>query len=91
MFPSDRPLTARDREILDFERSWWTTADGSKEQAIRARLGISSGRYYGLLNHLLELPAAMDYDPLVVRRRRRLRDARRRARFDGRSADPSAR
>jgi hypothetical protein len=88
---SQRPLTDRDRAILDFERAWWTDCEGTKEQAIRDRLGISAGRYNELLNGLLELRAAMDYDPLVIRRRRRNRDQRRRARFEGRSAGPSAR
>jgi hypothetical protein len=40
-----------------------------------------------VLNSLLESPEAIEYDPLVVRRLRRLRDRRRRARFEGRSAD----
>jgi hypothetical protein len=88
---SDRSLTDRERAILDFERTWWTIADGAKEHAIRAELGISSARYYELLNALLDVRAAMDYDPLVIRRRRKSRDQRRRARFEGRSAGPSAR
>jgi len=91
MHPSERPLTDRDRAILDFERAWWIQAEGSKELAIRDVLDLSSGRYYELLNLLLDVPAAMDYDPLVIRRRRRIRDERRRARFEGRSAGPSAR
>jgi hypothetical protein len=91
MFSPNRPLADRERAILDFERGWWTEAAGSKEQAIKDRLGLSSGRYYEILNALLDLPAAMDYDPLVIRRRRRSRDERRRARFEGRSAGPSAR
>jgi hypothetical protein len=91
MFPSDRPLTERERAILDFERQWWTTTAGPKEPAIRAELDLSSARYYEILNALLDLPAAMDYDPLVIRRRRRSRDERRRQRFEGRSAGPSAR
>ena len=92
MDPSQRPLTDRDRAILDFERSWWVDATVSKEQTIRQKLGMSPGRYYEVLNRLLELPAAMDYDPLVIRRRRRNRDERRRARFEGRSAGgPSGR
>jgi hypothetical protein len=78
-------LSDRDRAILDFERSWWTEA-GPKEVAIRDRFDLSPTRYYQLLNDLLESPAAVDYDPLVVRRLRRLRDRRRRARFEGRSA-----
>ena len=91
MHPSERPLTDRERAILDFERDWWVAAEGSKEHAIRAALDLSSGRYYEILNLLLDVPAAMDYDPLVIRRRRRIRDERRRARFEGRSAGPSAR
>jgi hypothetical protein len=91
MSPSSRPLTDRERAIIDFERSWWTDSSGPKEQAIRAALGISSARYYELMASLLDLPAAMDYDPLVIKRRRRSRDERRRARFEGRSAGPSAR
>ena len=91
MHPSERPLTDRDRAILDFERTWWVKAEGSKEHAIRDVLDLSSGRYYELLNLLLDVSAAMDYDPLVIRRRRHIRDERRRARFEGRSAGPSAR
>ena len=91
MHPSERPLTDRERAILDFERSWWVAAEGSKEHAIRSTLDLSSGRYYEILNLLLDVSAAMDYDPLVIRRRRRIRDERRRARFEGRSAGPSVR
>jgi hypothetical protein len=77
-------LTDRDKAILDFERSWWTES-GPKEVAIRERFDLSPTRYYQILNELLEAPEAMTYDPLVVRRLRRLRDRRRRARFEGRS------
>jgi Protein of unknown function (DUF3263) len=79
------PLSARDREILDFERGWWTEA-GSKEGAIRQRFGLSPTRYYQIVNDLLDEPAALDYEPLVVRRLRRLRERRRRARYEGTSA-----
>jgi Protein of unknown function (DUF3263) len=75
-------LTERDRAILDFERSWWTEA-GPKEAAIRERFELSAARYYEILNELLESDAACAYDPLVVRRLRRLRDRRRRARQEG--------
>jgi hypothetical protein len=78
-------LSDRDRAILDFERSWWTEP-GPKETAIRERFDLSATRYYQLLNGLLDVPDAIAYDPLVVRRLRRLRDRRRRARFEGRSA-----
>jgi hypothetical protein len=79
------PLSDRDRAILDFERSWWLEP-GPKEVAIRARFDLSPTRYYQVLNELLESPDAAAYDPLVVRRLRRMRDRRRRARFEGRSA-----
>ena len=78
------PLTERDRAILDFERTWWSEP-GPKEQAIRNKFDLSATRYYEILNELLERDDAMTYDPLVVRRLRRLRDRRRRARFEGRS------
>lgn len=84
-------LSDRDRAILEFERSWWSLP-GSKESAIRERFDLSATRYYEIVHDLLESPAAMAYDPLVVRRLRRLRDRRRRARYEGRSADgPRAR
>lgn len=79
------PLTDRDRAILDFERSWWTEP-GPKEAAIRDRFALSPTRYYEILNRLIEDPEAMDHDPLLIRRLRRLRDRRRRQRFEGRPA-----
>ena len=78
-------LSDRDKAILDFERGWWRLP-GPKEVAIRERFDLSATRYYELLSSLLESPAALEYDPLVVRRLRRLRDRRRRARFEGRTA-----
>ena len=76
-------LTDRDRAILDFERSWWTES-GPKDTAIRERFELSGTRYYQLLTELLDDPEAMEYDPLLVRRLRRLRERRRRARVEGR-------
>ena len=84
-------LSERDQAILDFERSWWTEA-GPKEAGIRTRFDLSPTRYYQLLSELLDSADALAYDPLVVRRLRRLRDRRRRARFEGRPAgEPPAR
>jgi hypothetical protein len=79
-------LTERDRAILDFERTWWTEG-GSKELAIREHFELSATRYYQLLGELMDSPEALAYDPLVVRRLRRVRDRRRRARFEGRPAE----
>ncbi len=78
-------LSERDRAILDFERCWWTEP-GPKETAIRRRFDLSATRYYQVLNDLMESSEAIAYDPLVVRRLRRMRIHRRRARFEGRSS-----
>ena len=72
-------LSARDREILDFERQWWKYA-GAKEQAVREKFDMSSTRYYQVLNVLIDRPDALEHDPLLVRRLRRLRAARQRQR-----------
>lgn len=78
-------FSERDRAIVDFERSWWAEP-GPKEAAIRRNLSLSPTRYYELLAALLDSPEAAAYDPLVVRRLRRLRSVRRRARLEGRPA-----
>jgi hypothetical protein len=83
-------LTERQRAILDFERTWWQL-EGSKESAIREQFALSTTRYYQLLNELLDSPAAAHYDPLVVRRLRRLRTQRRAARFGVTATQPPAR
>jgi hypothetical protein len=68
------------REILDFERQWWR-GSSQKERAVRARFGLSAARYYQLLNRLIDRPEALQYDPMLVQRLRRLREVRRRQRF----------
>ena len=66
-------------QILAFESKWWKHA-GAKEQAIRDAFGLSSTRYYQVLNALIDRPESLAFDPLLVRRLRRLRAARQRAR-----------
>ena len=72
-------LAARDAEILAFERQWWKFA-GAKEQAIRDKFQMSATRYYQVLNNLIDQPAALAHDPLLVKRLRRLRATRQRNR-----------
>ncbi|MFC7361786.1 DUF3263 domain-containing protein [Nocardioides astragali] len=72
-------LSRRDREILEFERHWWKYA-GAKEQAVRENFDMSSTRYYQVLNALIDRPEALEADPLLVRRLRRLRASRQRQR-----------
>lgn len=86
-------LDERERSVLDFERSWWKHA-GVKEQAIKERFDMSATRYYQLLNELLEKPAALAYDPILVKRLKRLRVYRQRqrvARLLGAEYSPSKR
>ncbi len=73
--PDADALSERDRAVLDFERQWWRAA-GAKETAIRDRFALSPTRYYQVLNALVDRPAALEADPLLVRRLRRLRAAR---------------
>ncbi|MFC5667237.1 DUF3263 domain-containing protein [Kitasatospora misakiensis] len=72
-------LDARDRAVLALEGRSWRTA-GAKERAVREELGLSSTRYYQLLNALLDRPEALAHAPVLVNRLRRVRDARRAAR-----------
>jgi hypothetical protein len=80
-------LTPREAEILDFERQWWRLA-GAKEQAVADRFGLSSTRYYQLLNGLIDRPAALRADPMLVKRLQRLRLQRERARSARRLGRP---
>ena len=86
-------LDAQDKRILDFERSWWKHA-GVKEQAIKEHFEMSATRYYQILNEVLEKTAALDYDPILVKRLKRLRVYRQRqrvARLLGAEYTPSRR
>jgi uncharacterized protein DUF3263 len=72
-------LSPREREILTFERDWWKH-DGAKEAAMRERLSLTPADYYRLLNEIIDLPGALEHDPLLVRRLRRQRLSRQRQR-----------
>ena len=72
-------LSERDREIIAFERQWWKYA-GAKEQAIRELFDMSATRYYQVLNALIDSPTALEADPMLIKRLRRLRASRQRAR-----------
>lgn len=77
----DQPqdLSCTEHEMLAFERQWWKYA-GAKEQAIRELFDMSATRYYQALNSLIDRPAALAADPMLVKRLRRLRSGRQRAR-----------
>ena len=71
----ETPLTDLEVRILDFERQWWKYA-GIKDSAIRELFNLSAKQYYELLNNLIDRPDAMAASPLLIKRLRRLREAR---------------
>jgi hypothetical protein len=80
--PAPQPLDAgelsdRDAQVLRFERRTWRYP-AAKDEAIRTEFGFSPTRYYQLLNALIESPAALAAEPVLVGRLSRLRAARRR-------------
>lgn len=68
-------LDERERTMLAFEKQWWKYP-GAKDQAIRELFELSSTRYYQVLNELIEKREAMQAEPLLVMRLRRLRAAK---------------
>ncbi|WP_405375028.1 MULTISPECIES: DUF3263 domain-containing protein [unclassified Microbacterium] len=73
------PLSDFDRAILDFETRW-TAHTGAKEEAVRVELSLTPARYYQLLGRLVDTADAVAYDPVLVHRLQRLREAQDRAR-----------
>jgi hypothetical protein len=72
-------LTDLEFRILEFERSWWRFA-GAKESAIKDLFDLSTPRYYQILNDLIDRDDALEASPMLVKRLRRLREARTSAR-----------
>lgn len=79
-------LGERERAVLDFERAWWLYP-GPKDRAVAEYLEMSATRYYQVLRRLLDEPEAERYDPLTVRRLRRVREQAGRRRAERRRDD----
>lgn len=77
-------LSERDRAVLGFERQWWKYS-GAKEAAIRELFDMSATRYYQLINSLIDTPEALEFDPMLVKRLRRMRSSRQASRSANRS------
>lgn len=75
-------LTDTERDILAFEHHWWKHP-GAKEQAIKDLFGLSATRFHQVVTNLLDRPAALAHDPVLVARLRRLREQRRAERRAG--------
>ena len=73
--PDVAALSERDVAVLAFEHRAWRDS-GAKEQAIRLEFGLPAARYYQILNALIDSPVATVFDPMLVRRLQRVRDAR---------------
>ena len=73
--PGVHELTAFERGLLDFEARH-PRVSTAKDDAIRAEFSLSVAQYAQILATLIETPAALAYDPLLMSRLRRLRDAR---------------
>ena len=69
-------LTELEVRILEFEKNWWRFA-GAKESAIRELFDLNPPAYYQLLNNLIDRPDALFASPMLVKRLRRIREARR--------------
>lgn len=67
-------LSDREHAILEFEARWQQPG-GAKEQAIRAELALAPARYYQLLSRLTETARALEHDPMLVGRLRRMQEA----------------
>ncbi len=68
-------LSDLETRILDFEANWWRYA-GAKESAIKELFDLGAPRYYQLLNDLIDRDDALMAAPMLVKRLRRLREAR---------------
>jgi hypothetical protein len=66
--------------LIEFERTWWTD-DAPKDAAIADQFALTTAEYYEQLHALIDSDEALEHDPLVVRRLRRMRDRRRRERL----------
>jgi hypothetical protein len=82
-------LGERERGVLAFERQWWRHA-GAKEEAIRREFGVGPTAYYQLLSRFIDDPAALTYDPMLVKRLQRQRASRRRQRAGRRLGQDSS-
>jgi len=72
-------LSELETRILEFEGTWRKFA-GAKESAIKELFDLSAPRYYQLLNDLIDREDALVAAPMLVKRLRRLREARMSAR-----------
>ena len=76
---SSSGLSELELKMLEFERTWWRHA-GAKESSIKELFNLTPPAYYQLLNNLIYRQEALMAQPILVKRLRRIRDARTTAR-----------
>ena len=72
-------IAPRHSRLLEFEREW-RAHTAAKEEAIRREFSLSAARYYHLLDVVIDSPAAVRYDAMLVGQLQRSRAARSSAR-----------
>ena len=77
--PAVEPLTDLETAVLTFAVRTFRHA-GVREEAITVELGLTPWRYEQILGQVLDNPAALVAEPMLVNRLRRLRATRRRQR-----------
>jgi hypothetical protein len=68
-------LTDLEKDVLAFERLRFQY-QGAKAEAIFDRFPLTAHRYYQLVRSLLDRPEALQHDPQLVMRLRRVREQR---------------
>lgn len=68
-------LTDLELAIIAIEKQWWQTV-GGKESAAFEATGLRPTAYHQALNRMLDDPRIEAVEPHLVRRLRRVRDAR---------------
>ena len=76
---SSSGLSELELKMLEFERTWWRHA-GAKESSIKELFNLTPPAYYQMLNNLIDRPAALMAEPLLVKRLLRVRQQRTAAR-----------
>lgn len=77
-------MTDLQQRILEFEAKWWNHR-GHKERAIVREFEMSVIRYNQRLNQIVDTNEALQFDPLLVNRLRRIRSERDTARAQRRN------
>ena len=67
------PLSDDEREVLRFEAEHPHTG-AAKNEAIRSQLRLTPVRYYQKLSRLADSVEALQFDPMLVHRLRRIRE-----------------